>query len=304
MIAYFATIFGSLNLGQAVPGMASLSSARVAMGKVLAIVRARSAIDPFSSEGNVPKDAVKGEVVFRDVSFAYPQRPEQPVYQHIAMQFEAGKTVALVGPSGCGKSTAVALLERFYDVDGGAVLLDGVDIRTLRVSWLRSQIGLVSQEPVLFTGSILDNIKYGKQGATREEVEAAAKMANAHDFICEFPDTYDTQVGEKGVQMSGGQKQRIAIARAIIKDPKILILDEATSALDTASERVVQEALDRLLALKARTTIVIAHRLSTIKRADKIIVLSQGVVVEQGTHDELVVASSGHYRDLVQATER
>ena len=202
--------------------------------------------------------------------------------------------------SGCGKSTAVQLIERFYDPANGSVLLDGVDIKTLRLSWLRQQIGLVSQEPVLFSGSIMENIAYGKEGASKEEIEAAAKMANAHDFVSSFPDGYNTQVGEKGIQLSGGQKQRIAIARAIVRDPKILILDEATSALDNTSEKIVQEALDNLLKLKKRTTIVIAHRLTTIRNADKIVVLNDGVVVEEGNHNSLLNSSLGHYRDLIR----
>ena len=206
--------------------------------------------------------------------------------------------MALVGPSGCGKSTVVSLVERFYDPREGGVYLDGQDLRSLRVSWLRSQIGMVGQEPTLFTGSILDNIKQGKPGASESEVHEAARMANAFDFVSAFPDGFDTQVGEKGIQLSGGQKQRIAIARAIIRDPKILILDEATSALDSTSERVVQEALDKLLAAKRRTTIVIAHRLSTVKNADKIVVLSDGAVVEEGTHDVLM-GNKGMYSTLV-----
>ena len=175
-----------------------------------------------------------------------------------------------------------------------------LSLKTLRVSWLRQQIGLVSQEPVLFSGSISDNIKYGKEGASQADVEAAARMANAHDFICSFPDQYNTQVGEKGVQLSGGQKQRVAIARAIIRDPKILILDEATSALDTTSEKIVQEALDNLLKMKKRTTIIIAHRLSTIRDANKIVVLKDGAVVEQGTHDALLDMPDSLYNTLVK----
>ena len=236
------------------------------------------------------------------VSFAYPDGTK--VCENLSFGVEEGEIGCLLGPSGCGKSTAVALIERFYDPSAGAILLDGKDIKTLRLSWLRQQIGLVSQEPVLFTGSIAENIAYGKEGATKEEIEAAARMANAHDFISAFPDSYATQVGEKGVQLSGGQKQRVAIARAIVRDPKILILDEATSALDSASEKVVQEALDSLLLAKKRTTIVIAHRLSTIKKADKIVVFSDGVVVEQGTYDELLLNPEGAFSALVRNSQR
>ena len=246
--------------------------------------------------------SVAGHIEFRDVTFRYPMRPDVQVYNGLNLTIEPGETVALVGPSGCGKSTAVALLERFYDPQGGAVMLDGHDLKSLRLSWLRQQIGLVSQEPVLFSGSIFENIAAGKGGgggggdeeggalATMAEVEEAAKLANAHTFItsADFPDGYQTQVGEKGTQLSGGQKQRIAIARAIVRDPSILILDEATSALDTASERVVQAALDGLLKAKKRTTLVIAHRLSTIRNADKVVVLQEGAVAEVGTHDSLM----------------
>jgi ATP-binding cassette subfamily B (MDR/TAP) protein 1 len=220
-------------------------------------------------------------------------------HQGYSLVVEAGQTVALCGASGSGKSTAIQLVERFYDPDQGSVTLDGVDLRKLNVRWLRQQIGLVSQEPVLFSGTIAENIAYGKPGATRADVEAAAKMANAHDFIMEFPSGYDTDVGEKGGQLSGGQKQRVAIARAMVKNPAVLLLDEATSALDTKSERVVQAALDDLLTKHKRTTIVIAHRLSTIRDADKICVVDEGRVVEEGTHDELMaIGPSGFYYKL------
>lgn len=207
--------------------------------------------------------------------------------------------MALVGASGSGKSTAIQLTERFYDPDTGTVSLDGVDLKDLNVSWLRQQIGLVGQEPVLFSGTIAENIGYGCPGSTRDDVIAAAKMANAHNFIMEFPGGYDTDVGEKGGQLSGGQKQRVAIARAMVKNPTVLLLDEATSALDNESERVVQAALDNLLTKHKRTTIVIAHRLSTIRNADKICVVDAGRIVEEGTHDELMaIGEGGHYYQL------
>jgi ATP-binding cassette subfamily B (MDR/TAP) protein 1 len=216
-----------------------------------------------------------------------------------SLEIAAGTTVALVGSSGSGKSTAIQLVERFYDPDSGVVTLDGVDLRQLNVRWLRQQIGLVGQEPVLFSGTIAENIAYGKPGSTREDVEAAAKMANAFDFIQEFPSKFETDVGEKGGQLSGGQKQRIAIARAMIKNPAVLLLDEATSALDSESERIVQGALDDLLAKYKRTTIVIAHRLSTIRNADKIAVVDKGKIVEEGTHDELMaIGEEGRYYKL------
>jgi ABC-type multidrug transport system fused ATPase/permease subunit len=206
-----------------------------------------------------------------------------------------GKTMAIVGPSGSGKSTSISLVSRFYDVEKGRILIDGVDIRTYDPQWLRMQIGLVSQEPVLFAMSIEENIMYGSEGATMANVQRAAKMANAHDFIMRIPDAYKAQVGERGVMLSGGQRQRIAISRAVLKDPKILLLDEATSALDSENEKLVQEALDRLMV--GRTSIVIAHRLSTIVDSDQIIVVQNGRIVERGTHDELI-RMNGVYKRL------
>jgi ATP-binding cassette subfamily B (MDR/TAP) protein 1 len=207
--------------------------------------------------------------------------------------------VALVGESGSGKSTIIALLERFYDPDSGRISLDGVEIKSLKVSWLRDQMGLVGQEPLLFNDTIRANITYGKNGdVTEEEVMAVAKAANAHEFISSLPQGYDTVVGEKGIQLSGGQKQRVAIARAIIKDPKILLLDEATSALDAESEHIVQDALDRVMV--SRTTIVVAHRLSTIKGADMIAILKEGKIVEKGKHEALMHINGGAYASLVE----
>lgn len=209
------------------------------------------------------------------------------------------QTVALVGESGSGKSTAIALLERFYDPDSGKILLDDVDLQTLKVCWLRQQVGLVAQEPVLFNDTIRANIAYGKQGeASEEEIVAAAEAGNAHQFISALPDGYNTIVGERGIQLSGGQKQRVAIARAVIKDPKVLLLDEATSALDAESERVVQEALDQVMV--GRTTVVVAHRLSTIRGADIIAVLKNGAVAEKGRHEELLRIKNGAYASLVE----
>ena len=209
------------------------------------------------------------------------------------------QTAALVGESGSGKSTAIALLERFYDPSSGRILFDGVELPTLKVSWLRLQIGLVAQEAVLFNDTIRANIAYGKQGeASEEEIVAAAEAANAHQFISGLPDGYNTVVGERGIQLSGGQKQRVAIARAVVKDPKVLLLDEATSALDAESERVVQEALDRVMV--GRTTVVVAHRLSTVRGADIISVVKNGTIVEKGRHEELLRIKDGAYASLVE----
>lgn len=208
------------------------------------------------------------------------------------------QTVALVGESGSGKSTVISLIERFYDPNSGNVLLDGVDIRKFKLSWLRQQMGLVSQEPILFNETIRSNIAYGNQaGVTEEEIVAATRAANAHNFISSLPQGYDTSVGERGVQLSGGQKQRIAIARAILKNPVILLLDEATSALDAESERVVQDALDRVMV--NRTTVVVAHRLATIRGADIISVVKNGVIAEKGSHDELMKITDGAYASLI-----
>ena len=242
---------------------------------------------------------VKGDVRFNDVSFAYNENEE--VLSHVSFEVKPGEMIAFVGPSGAGKSTVASLLPRFYDATNGSITIDGQDIRKVTLDSLREQVGIVPQETVLFNGSVYDNILYGRLDATREEVEAAAKAANAHDFIMQLPNGYETMLGDRGMNISGGQRQRISIARAILKNPQILILDEATSALDTESERVVQEALDRLMV--GRTSFVIAHRLSTIKNADKIMVLEKGQLIEQGTHDELM-AMDGLYAHLYKIQYR
>ncbi|RCV06779.1 hypothetical protein SETIT_1G191000v2 [Setaria italica] len=292
-----AIVNGGLALGSGLSSVKYLSEAISAAERIQEVIRRVPKIDSGSDAGeDLPN--VAGDVEFKNVEFCYPSRPESPVLVSFSLRVPAGRTVALVGSSGSGKSTVIALLERFYDPSSGEVLLDGVDIRRLRLKWLRAQMGLVSQEPVLFATTIRENILFGKEDATAEEVIAAAKAANAHDFIAQLPQGYDTQVGEGGIQMSGGQKQRIAIARAIVKSPKILLLDEATSALDTESEHVVQEALD--LASTGRTTIIIAHRLSTIRNADMIVVMQCGEVMELGSHDELVGNEDGLYKSLTQ----
>jgi len=260
---------------------------------VLETIRRRPFIDSFAEGGLVPTKPASGAVEVVDVHFAYPAAPAVKVCCGYSLSIGAGQTVALCGPSGSGKSTVIALLERFYDPQGGAITLDGVDIRTLNLRWLRSQLGLVGQEPVLFEGTVGENIAYGKEGASEEEVREAAGLANAHDFVVRLAGGYETQVGLGGGKLSGGQKQRIAIARAIVRRPAVLLLDEATSALDNESERVVQAALDSIMAQQRRTTVTIAHRLSTIRHADKIAVVSGGRVVEEGTHDELMALGSG-----------
>ena len=242
---------------------------------------------------------VKGNVRFNNVSFCY--TPGEQVLNNVSFDVKPGEMIAFVGPSGAGKSTVASLLPRFYDVTEGSITIDGQDIRQVTLNSLREQVGIVPQETVLFNGSVYDNILYGRLDATKEEVEAAAKAANAHNFIMELPQGYQTMLGDRGMNISGGQRQRISIARAILKNPQILILDEATSALDTESERVVQEALDRLMI--GRTSFVIAHRLSTIKNADKIMVLEKGCLVEQGTHDELM-AKDGLYAHLYKIQYR
>lgn len=238
---------------------------------------------------------VKGSIEFKDVSFHYGDRGDAPVLKNITMTANAGEIVALVGPSGSGKSTLVTLIPRFYDPSEGQILLDGSNIKTLKLHDLRSHIGIVPQETQLFSGTILENIRYGNPKATDKEVIEAAKSANAADFITDFPDKYQTIVGERGIKLSGGQRQRVAIARALLKNPRILILDEATSSLDSESEAIVQEALETLM--QGRTTFVIAHRLSTIRNADKIIVVDKGELVEQGSHNELM-QKAGLYKSL------
>ncbi|KAJ4747979.1 ABC transporter family protein [Rhynchospora pubera] len=256
------------------------------VSSVFSVLDRETLIDPDSPEGHQP-DRLKGDIEIKAVDFAYPSRPNMVIFKGFSLSIEAGKSTALVGQSGSGKSTIIGLVERFYDPIKGSVRIDGRDIKTYHLRSLRRHIGLVSQEPTLFAGTIRENLIFGMEGeVTETEIENAARAANAHDFISNLKDGYGTWCGDRGVQLSGGQKQRIAIARAILKNPAILLLDEATSALDSQSEKVVQEALERVMV--GRTSIVVAHRLSTIQNCDLIAVLEQGVVVEKGTHASLM----------------
>jgi ABC-type multidrug transport system fused ATPase/permease subunit len=250
------------------------------------------------SDGIPAEEMLQGAVSFRKLSFTYPARPDEEVLKNINITIARDTMVALVGPSGAGKSTIAALIMRLYEPSSGEILFDGRSSREFSLRSLRSQIALVPQDIFLFGGTIRENIMYGKPSATEEEVADAAAKANALEFIERFPEKLDTIVGERGVQLSGGQRQRIAIARAVLKNPRILILDEATSSLDSESEKLVQDALDKLM--RGRTSIVIAHRLSTVRKADQIVVIDSGRIVEKGTHDELIILENGIYRNLSQ----
>ncbi|KAG9441707.1 hypothetical protein H6P81_017561 [Aristolochia fimbriata] len=297
----FSVMIGGLALGQSAPSMSAFAKAKVAAAKIFRTIDHKPGIDR-NGESGVELESVTGHLEIKNVEFSYPSRPETRILNNFSLNVPAGKTIALVGSSGSGKSTVVSLIERFYDPSSGQVLLDGHDIKTLKLRWLRQQIGLVSQEPALFATTIKENLLLGRADATQVEVEEAARVANAHSFIVKLPEGYDTQVGERGLQLSGGQKQRIAIARAMLKNPAILLLDEATSALDSESEKLVQEALDRFMI--GRTTLVIAHRLSTIRKADLVAVLQQGSVSELGTHDELLAkGDNGVYAKLIRMQE-
>lgn len=297
----FSVMIGGLALAQAAPSMAAFAKAKVAAAKIFRIIDHKPGIDR-NIESGLELEVITGQVELKDVDFSYPSRPDVKILNNFSLSVPAGKTIALVGSSGSGKSTVVSLIERFYDPTSGLVELDGHDIKTLKLRWLRQQIGLVSQEPALFATTIKENILLGRPDATQVEIEEAARVSNAHSFIIKLPEGYDTQVGERGLQLSGGQKQRIAIARAMLKNPAILLLDEATSALDSESEKLVQEALDRFMI--GRTTLVIAHRLSTIRKADLVAVLQQGSVTELGSHDELIArGDNGVYAKLIRMQE-
>ncbi|XP_047336333.1 putative multidrug resistance protein [Impatiens glandulifera] len=312
-IAGVCVILGGLAIMSALPNLSYFSEAKATATRMCEMIDRIPSIDSEEKNGKILSQ-VRGEILFRNVTFSYPSRPDNPVLRGLDLKIKAGKTTGLVGGSGSGKSTVISLLQRFYDPTttnggggGGDIMLDGHKIHKLKLKWLRSQMGLVNQEPVLFATSIKENILFGKElgreaAATMDGVVSAAKAANAHDFIINLPQGYETHVGQFGFQLSGGQKQRIAIARALIRDPKILLLDEATSALDSQSERTVQEALDR--ASLGRTTIIVAHRLVTIRNAHIIIVLQSGRVVESGNHDELISRNNGAYLGMLQLQQQ
>ncbi|KAL8062072.1 hypothetical protein ABFX02_02G122900 [Erythranthe guttata] len=291
-----AVIIGATSLGQAAPPLASFAACQAAAIKMFETINRKPTIDAYDTKGKILNDII-GDIELRDVCFSYPARPKEHIFDGFSLIIPSGTTAALVGQSGSGKSTVISLIERFYDPLAGVVLIDGIDLREFQLKWIRSKIGLVSQEPVLFAGSITENIAYGKDGATLEDIREAAKLANAIDFIDKLPMGLDTMVGENGIQLSGGQKQRVAIARAILKNPRILLLDEATSALDAHSERIVQEALEKIMV--ERTTVIVAHRLSTVRNADMTAVLHNGKIVEKGTHIDLLKYPQGVYSKLI-----
>uniref|UniRef100_A0A5F8HBD6 Multidrug resistance protein 1 n=1 Tax=Monodelphis domestica TaxID=13616 RepID=A0A5F8HBD6_MONDO len=295
LTVFFSVLIGAFSIGQASPSIEAFANARGAAYEIFKIIDNKPNIDSYSEHGHKP-DNIKGNLEFKNVHFTYPSRREVKILKGLNLKVNSGQTVALVGNSGCGKSTTVQLIQRLYDPTEGMVTIDGQDIRTLNVRYLREITGVVSQEPVLFATTIAENIRYGREDVTMEEIKKAVKEANAYDFIMKLPNKFDTLVGERGAQLSGGQKQRIAIARALVRNPKILLLDEATSALDTESESEVQAALDK--AREGRTTIVIAHRLSTIRNADVIAGFEDGIITEQGSHNELM-KKEGVYFKLV-----
>ena len=290
----FYTIMMGASIGSLPELWASLQKSVGATESLMVIIETKNEKELLT--GHL-RPIITGEVRFKNVEFAYPQRPDVEVLKSISLESKANQTIALVGSSGAGKSTIASLLLRYFEINKGALTFDGIPTAEIETEYLRSKIALVPQEVILFAGSIEENIAFGKPDAKKEEILTAAKQANAFEFIKSFPEGMQTQVGDRGIQLSGGQKQRIAIARALLKNPTILILDEATSALDSESEKLVQEALDKLM--EGRTSFVIAHRLSTIRKADKIYVLDNGKVAEEGTHEELSARSNGIYSNLV-----
>lgn len=305
--ATMSIVIGGFAIGRVAPSIQSFMASMASADMIMSSMQRASPEDPLSEEGEKP-EKTEGEIAFHGIKLVYPSRENVTVLKDVSFAMPAGKTTAIVGPTGSGKSSIVGLIERFYQPIGGKVTLDGRNIQDLNLRWLRSQFAYVGQEPILFNASIFDNISHGlaykNPGPSGQElrdlVVQAAKDANAHDFIAALSKGYDTMVGEKGLQLSGGQRQRIAIARALIRDPTVLILDEATSALDSRAEKVVQKTLDE--AAKGRTTIVIAHRLATIRNADNIVVLSQGEIIEQGNHNALM-ANDNLYASLVNGQQ-
>ncbi len=298
-----ASLFVAGSMGSFPELYASVQKAVGATERTIEILEEKNEEISIKAGDNVVREPLHGALEFRNVSFSYPSRKDIQVLRDISFQAEAGQKIAIVGPSGTGKSTLASLILRFYDPEQGDILFDGKDAMTFRLTDIRHQVAIVPQDVLLFGGSIMDNIRYGKLDASEAEVWEAAKRANAHDFIEGFPEGYQTVVGERGVKLSGGQRQRIAIARALLKNPSILILDEATSSLDSESERLVQVALEELM--KGRTSIIIAHRLSTIRNADKIVVMDRGQIIETGTHEVLIQQKKGlyHYLNSLQQHE-
>nr|QUF59435.1 ATP-binding cassette transporter Abcb1-2 [Brachionus angularis] len=299
LLVFFSIISAVFSLGNAAPFVSNLATARAAAYEVFSIIDRKPEIDSQSTEGQKIENLI-GKIEFENVEFNYPSRKEVKILDKLSLKIKPGQTVALVGSSGSGKSTCIQLLQRFYNPLSGSIKFDDININYLNTNWLRSQLGVVNQEPILFGTSIIENIRYGRDNLTEEEIISAAKYANAHEFIMNLPEKYNTLVGDRGSQLSGGQKQRIAIARALVRNPKILLLDEATSALDNESEAIVQSALDQ--ARLGRTTIIVAHRLSTIRNADVIYALDKGVLGEFGTHEELM-SKKGIYYTLVKSQE-